>query len=304
MRDYIEKDIQFQFQQFAIERNLVDLSDVERVSAADRVQILDYLRLDKTPLAGQIRYASLLAQHHGVPTRLLDWTASLDVAIGFAVSGASDSTARIVVWVIKQWDNKVRSADPDCDEQRLHGSFTETGRESVRLLIETSIHGSCLRLFSPSNDYMNEMHVMQPPSIGSGDDMQDARRYRVQLDNAHEVYVNDQKGNAMIDLSHDRHLYRNSYSQSLDARLSESPIPKDRVYKFTLSHSEIPWLLPLCGDFSVRWTYDLSVYAQFDDDAQPGGLSVEEKRRIREHNFLSMLGQRINTEIDWDSIDM
>ena len=304
LRCYIESNILFQFQQLATELNLIDLSNEEKQSAADPVLILDYLKRDKIPLAGQVRYTSLLAQHHGVPTRLLDWTSDIEVAIGFAVSGVPDATGRIVIWAINEWGRKIPSADPDCDEQLFSYVLTATGNDSCRLLEEKPLYGTCLKLFAPLGDNMQEAFLIPPLSETGHDKLHGGQLHRVKVENVDEIYINDQKGNAMIDMWHDRHFYKNRSFQSFDARLSESPIQKDRVYKFTLPYSEIPYLRPQLGDFSVRWIYDLPMYAQFDDDDQPKDSSVEDRRRIREHNFLNMLGQRINANIEWDAFDI
>lgn len=294
LRNYIEHEIVFQFQQLAINKGLIDLSANECAPACEPNGILGYLQQDKIPLAQQTRYAELLAQHHGVPTRLLDWTSCLNVALDFAVSGVSDPTlsnGRIVVWVVVEWGRKVPSADPDCDEQRYHIAFTETGEQRVRLLMEKPLYGTCLKMFSPPSEDMNEAYFMQ-----------NGQQFRLEIDRVHEVYVNDQKGNAMIDVWHDRNLYRSNSFQSFEARLSETPIPKDKVFKLTLPHSEIPWLLPQLDDIWVPRIYDLPMYEQYDGVNPPADLTVEKKRSIREHNFLTELGERLLTDIDWDEL--
>ena len=300
LRHYIESEIIYQFQQLATTLGLIDLSPVERVTAADPRLISDYLSHDTIPLAGNICYAPLLAQHHEVPTRLLDWTSSLDVAIDFALDGVSDSTGRIVVWTISEWDRKVRSADPDCDEQHLTATLSATGHDSARPLMDVPLHGTCLKLYTPPNKYMNDMYITQLAFISEDGVRQDERCWRVKIDRVQEVYVDEQEGNAMIDMWHDRHVYKYKTCQPIEARLSASPIPKNTVYKFTLPYSEIPYLEPQPGDFKVKRLYDHEMYAQFDNENPPSDSPIAERRRVRKCNFLSMLGKRVKFEIDWD----
>lgn len=46
--------------------------------------------------------AVALAQHYGIPTRLLDWTYDINVALYFAFNGAIDMEGRLVIWAINK----------------------------------------------------------------------------------------------------------------------------------------------------------------------------------------------------------
>ncbi len=303
LRDYIESEIVFQFQQFALDKEFVNLSPKERVRASNLEQIRDFLKCDKIPLAPRTRYASLLAQHHGVPTRLLDWSSSLDVAIDFAVGGVSSpdtSNGRIVIWVIFAWGRDVPSADPDCDERLLGGSFTSTGPNSLRVMMEKPLKGTCLISFDSLVDSTGIMQIM--PHLSQWTVARAS--YQLQVDEVSEVYINEQRGHGIIDLRHDRHVYENSSCQPMNERLLECPIPTDKVFKFTLPHSRIPCLRPQLNDFSVRKIFDLPMYDQFDGIGPNHQVSLEERRRLREHNFLTEVGKRIRTNIDWDAIQI
>lgn len=48
-----------------------------------------------------------IAQHHGLPTRLIDWSTNPLVALWFAVSGAGDETQHAVVWVYEADDDSI-----------------------------------------------------------------------------------------------------------------------------------------------------------------------------------------------------
>ena len=111
LRDLIESDIIYKFQQFAQEHEGAILPNVDRIGPPTPERFLSYLSHESVPPAGQIRYAYLLAQHHGVPTRLLDWTSSLDVALSFATDNGAvmaSNNGRIAVWIVAHFEFRFR----------------------------------------------------------------------------------------------------------------------------------------------------------------------------------------------------
>lgn len=162
--------------------------------------------------------------------------------------------------------------------------------------------GTCLKLCTPlynSSPYIELIpHFQQIAS----DDAARRESYRVNVETVEQAYLNDQEGRATVDMARDRQVYWCGLSHSFESRVAASGIPMDRIFKITLPYSQIPYLKPKLGGFSVKRLYDHDMYAQFDNDDQQSDLPIDQKRFIRKQNFLNTLEQRINCDIDWDAI--
>ncbi|HDS0959714.1 TPA: FRG domain-containing protein [Pseudomonas putida] len=93
------------FYRLADQRGLeVPLSERVRSNLATEIDLMGILSQEREELwiPPDLQETAALAQHYGLPTRLLDWTYDLYVAMYFAFRGAIGKTGNIVVWALNK----------------------------------------------------------------------------------------------------------------------------------------------------------------------------------------------------------
>lgn len=76
-----------------IRKNLVQEFDIREISL---------VRTSEKWIPNDLLEVVALAQHYGIPTRLLDWTYDINVALYFAFKGAIDKEGKLVIWAINK----------------------------------------------------------------------------------------------------------------------------------------------------------------------------------------------------------
>jgi hypothetical protein len=112
---------------FTVETDDLSTTSVEKLNpeSNEKAVLLEFQRgahqhHAATPSLDQIVDWLALMQHHGAPTRLLDWTLSPYVALYFAVQGDSEGAAALwaidLAWFQKRSSELLRQHDKECPD--------------------------------------------------------------------------------------------------------------------------------------------------------------------------------------------
>lgn len=101
-----------------------------------------------------------IIQHHGGPTRLLDWSYSFYVGVYFALEAATPDS-KCAVWALDKdwWRSRARCLLPDGVKRMLEEDENAKNKKTVRAILH---HEPLLRTVHPLNAYrLSERHVYQ-----------------------------------------------------------------------------------------------------------------------------------------------
>ena len=268
LRDYIETEILLRFEEIGVDRGILTWQTPDIVGDRTRDHFASFLRSDSLITIKQ-KYVTFLAQHHGIPTRILDWTGSVDTAAYYAAftgDFVNRRTNQIVIWAIAEWNWNQTATHNNVSE------FPEQGRGTMSITNE-GITMTAMNNPLPHVGYSVFRPMVFPLQYG---------------------YLQHQGAFGIFDNVADLRYYETGEWQSFESRLSENRPPREKVYKATLPIEALETIYQRLKTNFLPLLIGAPLFQSLED--------FENEKSERQKTFYDMIGGSLRTEIDWDTI--
>ena len=269
LRDYIETEIMLRFEEIGLDEGILTWQTPDSVGNLSRDHFTSFLQRSDSLTKIQQKYVTFLAKHHGIPTRILDWTGSVDTAAYYAAfTGDIDNrrTDHIVIWAIAQWSWN-RSARQDNESE-----FPEQGRVTMSV-----------------TDKGTTMTAMNDPLPLVGYSV-----FRPMVFPLQYGYLQHQGAYGIYDNVADLRYCESGEWQPFECRLRVNRPPRASVFKAILKIESLETIFQRLKTNFLPLLIGAPLFQSLEE--------FEQEKSERQKTFYDKIGRAIRSEIDWDTI--